>query len=198
VIKWLPRLVALMLGAVLLAQWQDWPPPPSRAGLDEPLAPGSGAPEQTDQDARSGLQPAVPKESYTSVTERPLFRPDRRPLDLSELPTEEGPQPEETASLDGMDLSAVIITPTLTTAWVKDPSQPKTRQIRVGDDLGGWAVEEILSDRILLERQGERNTLILRDYSQAGQSMAPTTPTRPRPPRMLPRAVPGDTEVIEK
>lgn len=197
-IKWLPRLVALMLGAVLLVQWQDWPRPPSRAGLDEPLAPGSGALGQTDQEARLGLQPAVPKESYASVTERPLFRPDRRPLDLSELPTDEVPQPEDTASLDGMDLNAVIITPALTTAWVKDPSQPKTRQVRVGDDLGGWEVQEILPDRLLLERQGERNTLILRDYSQAGPSVAPTTPIRPRPPRMLPRLVPGDTEVIEK
>lgn len=198
-IKWLPRLLALMLGAVLFLQWQDWPRPLSRAGLDEPLAPGSGVLEQTDQEAKHRLQPAVPKESYTSITERPMFRPDRRPPpEQTELPAEEGPRPEETASIEGMDLNAVIITPTLATAWVKDPSQPKTRQLRVGDDLGGWAVQAILPDRVLLERQGERNTLILRDYSQASPSMLPMMPPRQRPPRMLPRSAPENREAIRK
>ncbi|NCA70795.1 MAG: hypothetical protein EOM91_11940 [Sphingobacteriia bacterium] len=188
--RWIPTLVlAALLGALLL-QWRDWPPQPTSTGSepDPTMVDASADPGQPD--ALIELRPPEPKEGFASMIERPLFRPDRRPEDLTDETSEPISEPSVVTSLDGMDLSAVIITPSLVAAWVKDPSQPKVLRLRIGDDLAGWSVQDILPDRLLLERQGERNTLILRDYGPR-TPIAETPPPAPiprRPPRGLPRA----------
>ena len=65
-------------------------------------------------------------------------------------------QQEQPSDLARLDLNAVLITPTASSAWVWDPSKKELVRLRPGDDLEGWSVQEILSDRVLLERQGER------------------------------------------
>jgi hypothetical protein len=107
------------------------------------------------------------------------------------------PEPDASVALDSLDLSAVIITPTLVSAWVNDPSQPRLRRLRIGDDLEGWSVQEILPDRVLLERQGEVNALILRDYGNT-PTTAPQMPIPRRPPRVLQRADPQDNDIQDQ
>ena len=53
-----------------------------------------------------------------------------------------------------MDVSAVIITPAVVSAWIRDPKAPDLKRVRLGDDLEGWSVKDIQSDRVVLERQG--------------------------------------------
>jgi hypothetical protein len=181
-------MFALALLALLILQWKDWPPPPSSIDLDETSATDAGAVTEAGQDPLANLKPPDDRDNFASITERPLFRPDRKP----EPPPDETPaattDPGTNVELDTLDLSAVMLTPTLASAWVKDPSQPKLQRLRIGDDLEGWSVRDILDDRVLLERQGEEYALILRDYSKA--TPAAPTPIPRRPVRAPARAEP--------
>lgn len=181
-------LVALtgLLGAILIAQWWWWPPGmPLDDDGDQALPLVSAQPP--DVNALLDLLPDEPKETYTTIQERPIFRPDRRPeADLPEEGEEVLPAgPDTLADLAILELSAVIIAPTLTSALLRDPRQPDLRRIREGDLLEGWTVARILPDRVQLERQGEQHILLLRDYSKTLLSppVAPPVPRRPpRPP----------------
>ncbi|WP_296805028.1 hypothetical protein [Thiocapsa sp.] len=189
--KWLPGFVLLALGSMLFFQWKDWPPGPSPAGLDadSPAAPNTLVGSETD--AATQLPPPDPKDAYTSVTDRPLFRPERRPEEDVDPDAQATAEPDVATSLEGMNLSAVIITPTLVSAWIQDPNEPRLRRLRIGDDLEGWSVQTILPDRVLLERQGEQDALILRDYGKTPSPAAPM-PVPRRPPRVLQPADPPD------
>ena len=88
-------------------------------------------------------------------------------------PAEAPPDPDEVTDLSRMDLNAVMITPASSLAWVRDPSQKGLIRLEPGDDLLGWSVQEIRSDRVLLQRQGETDTLILRDYKNMPPPRSP-------------------------
>lgn len=172
-------LSLLVLGAVALAyQWSDWPP-----SVPESL-PGSGDPQGSGGhghgDPLAGLESHEPREAYASVTDRPLFRPQRKPPDpVAGLP---GPVSDDQPAVDltGLDLSAVVISPSVVSAWVRDSKEQGLKRVRLGDELEGWSVKDILGDRVVLERQGERNELLLRDFSKAPPPASP--PPRARPP----------------
>jgi general secretion pathway protein N len=168
-------LLAFALAVVLLWEWWGWPPalPVSHvsesAGLPTDL---SSRPTEETTDLSAPLRE---KEEYAAVTERPLFLPDRRPP--SEEPEDESTEPDVPSDLAKLDLNAVLITPSESSAWIRDPEKKELIRLRPGDKLSGWAVHEILSDRILLERQGSKDTLVLRDY----KNMPPPTPPRRTP-----------------
>ena len=107
------------------------------------------------------------REVYDQVAERTLFNEERRPEeeeeDEPEEVTEEAPPPSE---LDKLDLNAVLITPKNQIAWVRDPTEQKLLRLTKGKKLKGWTVNEIRSDRILLEGQGQEAEMVLRDYSK--------------------------------
>lgn len=189
-IRLVPPLTVLLLGTVLAYQWSDWPPP-----LASKDTPGAADPEggngQGQGDPLAGLGPHEPKEAYASVTERPLFRPQRKPPDAV---AGAGPSldPQAAVDLTGVDLSAVVISPSVVSAWVRDNQAQGLRRVRLGDELEGWAVKDILGDRVVLERQGERNELLLRDFSQVPPPATPPPRARPTPAaqRMPQRLVP--------
>ena len=106
-------------------------------------------------------------------------RQSRNPPTRSRHPT------AEESDLAGFDLTGVIISPAMTTAWVKDPSQQTPVRLRAGETLAGWTVREILGDRLVVERQGKSDTLYLRDFkspSRTGVDTASAAPPRVTPP----------------
>lgn len=196
-IKAIPSLLVVILLAILALQWLTWSP--DDIAPQPPSSPASASPGEgvaaVEPELLAKLDAGEPKDSYASVVEHPLFRPDRLP----EPPEDEVPEvdtdAETSQELDAVDLSAVLISPTVVSAWVKDPSQPKLQRLRIGDELMGWSVQSILEDRVLLERQGERDELILRDYSKTPPAAPPAaarTPARRRPPRPPRAATPPE------
>jgi hypothetical protein len=167
-------ILGVVLGGVLYLQWLEWPPPaprpPPAATAETPTATAPAVAPPT-------LPPTPTFEEYASVVERPLFLPDRRPPpeEPDEAPEEEGP--EEQTALDGMNLTAVIIAPTEVSALVVTPGSKELARLRIGDDFEGWTVTGIEPDKVLLERQGESDELILRDFTKAPTPIPPT----PRP-----------------
>jgi hypothetical protein len=170
-VRYLLGVLVLALAAVLVAQWRDWPPPASHRGTgleqgaaDAPVASHPLTPADL-------LDPPAEKADYLDITERPLFLPDRRPP--AEQP-EVADSAEETAgeALDGLDVTAIVITPAESVAWVRSPAKPAAEKLRLGDELHGWTVKAIEEDAIELERQGESSTLVLRDYANSPPSAA--------------------------
>lgn len=179
-------LVALALVTVLGLQWADWPPQPQEPRGGQPAEPTAGqtVPLENELDL---LNTPAEKEEYAVVHERPLFTPNRRPP--AEQSAEQEAPPEEESDLDRLDLNAVLITPVESSAWVRDPAKKELVRLRLGDDLVGWSVKEILTDRLVVERQEETDTLILRDYKKMPPPVAPRSkPTARKPPRTPPSA----------
>lgn len=189
--KTIPGAIAALLLVILAVQWMLWSPEIAEPAADAaPTKPDAPAEERTPgSDLLARLASAESKDGYASIVEHPLFRPSRKP----EPPPEAAPKQESTAerqALDTLDLSAVLISPSSVSAWVSDPGKPRLQRLRIGDELNGWSVREILEDRVVLERQGERDALLLRDYSKtppAAVTQPRGTPAaqrrQPRPPR---------------
>jgi general secretion pathway protein N len=164
-------VLALLLSGVLASQWWGWSP-----GGGVPGPPSDSTQPAIAGDRAGSALPEVtldlpPREDYASVVERPLFLPERRPPEEADEP--EAPAPELT-ELDGTDLTAVVITPALVSAWVRGPNDQEVKRLRLGDDFLGWTVKTIEPDQLVLERQGETNRLLLRDYENAPPPIPPT------------------------
>ncbi|EXJ17106.1 hypothetical protein [Imhoffiella purpurea] len=179
----IPGAFLFLLLGILVLQWRSWPPPASEPSEGESRVPVAAPDSSTSTDPSliDRLSYLDDKEHYAIVMERPLFRPDRRPLPPDDPESEAPSGPDMSLELGNLDLTAVLITPSLTSAWIKDPAQPKLQRLRIGDDYAGWSVREIQEDRVLLERQGERHALILRDYSKTPPSSTTTVPAKQRP-----------------
>ncbi len=174
--KWPLAILVAVLGAIVGLEWLGWPPsPPQQDGDDtKTSAPGASA-TQAQKNPLDVLAPLEDKGQYAVIMERPLFLPDRRPPE--EEPEEADPQtPEPDVNLSRIDLNAVLITPKETLAWVRDPAEKELVELHPGDELHGWTVKEIQGDRLVLERQGETDTLILRDYKNAPPPMPGASP----------------------
>jgi general secretion pathway protein N len=170
--KALMALMALLLGGVLALQWHDW-----RAASELPAisADPAGAQVETEASGRRSAADAelLPRDEYAEVVERPLFLPDRRPpppLDEEEPEVE----PPETTELDGVDLTAVIITPDEVSAWLRAPGEPKLVKRLLGEEFLGWTVKTIEPALVVFERQDETDEIHLRDYANAPQPIPPT------------------------
>ena len=176
--------VTLALAGTLFMQWRDWP-----RSWSTDVTPGPTPVETAGAGQQDGSLPAIAthseaKETYASVSERPLFRPQRKPEPPQSEQPEKPPVAEKDGSLEGLDLSAVVISSRVTSAWIKDPNKPELTRLRVGDEQAGWSVKSILADRIIFERQGETNQLILLDFTKPPPSSGnPPTPARPTPAR---------------
>ncbi len=124
---------------------------------------------------------------YDAIVERPLFVASRRPKQAAAV--ESTPQPattrtDDTASIDGIRLSAVFKSSDTLTALV-ELSKGVSRSVYRGDQLGGWEVIEILDDRLTLGRRGERQTLKVHEFARiTPQASAKTSREMPkrRPP----------------
>jgi len=170
---------ALLLGGLLAIQWLGWRPVNPLADLEQ---------EQSNETA--GVPPVSPStlgevpdvDHYAVISDRPLFVPDRRPPS-DEAAETDVPEEELPAKLE-YDLTAVVMSPEGKTALLQKPGEKKVERALEGDLLDGWTLTQILEDRVVLERQGEKNTIVLRDFSEKQAAPAPKQPSpraRPQP-----------------
>ena len=96
------------------------------------------------------------KKVFAAIVERPLFSTSRRP------PSEE-PSLEPSPSLD-FSLSGIVISTGQPSALVKLNVDAGPVRVREGEEVSGWMVERIESDRILV-RHGSMETELLLDFT---------------------------------
>jgi hypothetical protein len=161
------------------------------------LGPGAGSPalDVKPRPPRADSLPAVPPprqfavppiDAYQEIVTRPLFAETRRPPEESPEPAgEEVATPVPAQPLpDGLRLTSVVLTEDTRMALLQDPRSKRLARLRVGQEFEGWRVAEILPGRIVLEQNGNRETLELRVYNKA---------VRPPPGVPFPGAAQGAT-----
>jgi hypothetical protein len=75
--------------------------------------------------------------------ERPLFRPDRRPLAAPPKLAEAPPPPAPPAAPPQVSLSGVVVDEKGPRALLRSDPSGKIAPARLGDDIGGWRITEI-------------------------------------------------------
>lgn len=159
---------ALLLGAVaalLVLNWKisgmelDTSPLP-----DEVAGPTSAAPVAEHVEIR----PLGPLTAYRETLTRPLFHPSRRPL-VAPAPSAEAPAepPAEIAAAEPsrMKLLGLIRTGARAQrALIRLEGQPYGTWVDVGGEIEGWRLSSIEPNKVLIEKNGGREELLL--YSQ--------------------------------
>lgn len=144
-----------------------------RSGVDRIGAAGDGSVAPvTVAEADAGLQPF---DHYATITQRPLFFPDRRLPVLVQAIDEPEPEPEPEVEPDPIDplkaiIAGVIITPEMKLALVNDQEAGKVMIMREGMSLEGpqaaWRLTDIQQRGVDFESSdGQRSTLELTVYT---------------------------------
>ena len=109
-----------------------------------------------------------PASDYLEVGNRPLFSRDRRPAPMA-ASSDAAAVPLE------VNLTSVLITPTLKLAIVQNTSDGASRRVRLGDELTGtgWRLVQLEPRRALFEGSEGQRELVLRVFDGAG-GQAPT------------------------
>lgn len=132
---------------------------PYRLSVDPPrLLPDDSIPAAPEIPAN---RPAVSLETFSDITERPLFRQDRRPY-VAEAPAEPK-QPRDTGSdiTAQITLSGVVIDDDERIALIERKQDKKLQQLRQGDTFNGWTLDQIRPDDITMQKGQESRQIAL-------------------------------------
>jgi hypothetical protein len=131
--------------------------------------------------ARQGGSAAAPSftlppiSDFADVLERPLFSPTRRPAEAR--PAEPAP---------GLPSSLILVGTVVSSegrhALIQHGEAASLQRVAVGDRFGGWTVEAILTDRVVLSRDGSREEIKPRARAASGPAA---------PPQVVPNVLPG-------
>jgi general secretion pathway protein N len=140
----LPMLLAALCAALVVGLLIELSVPmqtDSGVGTTAAPRPQTTAPE--DDGLRFVMNPA---DRYDEITERPLFNRSRRP--------EAGQSTESAQAVESSSsafvLTGVILAARQRIALMHTQSDPKVRRIREGQEIGGWTLEQIKSDRVIM------------------------------------------------
>lgn len=135
-----------------------------------PTAP-TRARDQADTAARKFALP--PLQSFSAVTERPLFSQTRRP----------SPQggDDSLGAWSSFTLTGIIISANSREALIMHGRPPTLVHLQEGQDVEGWMVTSILPDRVVLRGGGSEHELKLLDKPPAANPSTPNPSRRFNP-----------------
>jgi general secretion pathway protein N len=157
--------LAAGLGLLVVLEWSA----PAASPAGEALAPAATA---------KAAEPApvfslAPLASFSAVTDRPLFSPDRRPA----------PEASETlGSWSALVLAGIVVTPESREVLIAHGNPAKIVHLQEGQSVDGWAVRSIDPDRVVVANGGEQHELRFGkredERSARGNPRRATTPPR--------------------
>ena len=159
--RWTWCSAVLCLAAAGCLVWQTWrsddiaPIPAPASASDQKAAEGEG------QLASFQLAPA---EDFEEVLARPLFNRSRRP-DLPQENLQGGGGVSEEAAAAQISLNGVVLAGGRRIALLRLDSDPKVMHVAEGQRAGGWLIEAIRPDRIIL-RRGDLASEVALDYKR--------------------------------
>jgi hypothetical protein len=190
-------VLARPLGWVLVLLAGGWlafeatRPPPS---LPDPLPAAEPTVPELPQ-----LAPDAPLISeFKATLDRPLFSQDRRPE--AGVAAQDGRPDTPTGPDSAADvrLSAVIVDSDGRSALLSTPQQLQALRVPLGGTIGGWRVEEIRDDAVVLRSGSRQVEVALRTFGPARppapEQVEPAPPRRAKPALLRRRpvqAVPG-------
>jgi hypothetical protein len=137
-------------------------------------------PKAADSEAELDAYQLAPPERYEDILARPLFNQSRRPDPPRENLEAHGGGGTAEASAARVLLSGVVITRGKRVALVRLDNDPKLMHVAEGQQAGGWLIEVIRADRVVL-RRGESRTEVALQYKrsnavEAAPGEAPSAP----------------------
>ena len=96
-----------------------------------------------------------PKGLYDDIVARPLFVEGRQPIESTEEDTLSSFNGKVTIILKG-----VVSTPDGMIALLEDKEKKRYR-LRMGDEVEGWEIAELQSDKVILKKNGNQKELLL-------------------------------------
>lgn len=129
---------------------------------DKPFS--NEAPDSNEKQAESTALPEVKfidktPEIYADMIERPLFIDGRRPV----IESEEEPVNEAVGKIEDITLMGIYTQDEQSVALISVQGDNKRYvKKKMGDEVSGWLLQRIEKDRVMLERDGDEQTLLLR------------------------------------
>jgi len=151
------------------------------------------------KDVTERRSPGFNEASYEVITQNDLFRPSRS---ASKKKVEK--TAEKAALKNPPKLFGTIILNNLKTAILQDTESKSTKSYKVNEQIAGYTISEILEDKVVLVKDGEKFEVKLREDKgiktskrptvrtdrSIKKSVKPATQTRQRRPRRVRRNVP--------
>ncbi len=165
--RWTWCSAALCLAAAGCLVWQMW-----QRDENAPLsAPASASDQKTAEGERqlASFQLA-PAEDFEEILARPLFNRSRRP-DLAQENAQGGGGGSEEAPAAQMSLNGIVLAGGKRIALVRLDNDPKVMHVAEGQRAGGWLIEAIRPDRIIL-RRGDSASEVALDYKRKNDSQS--------------------------
>jgi general secretion pathway protein N len=134
--------LAAGLGLLIALEWSAPIPSPI-----ETRAPTVGAKKAAEPAPVFSLAPLA---SFSAVTDRPLFSPDRRPA----------PEASETlGSWSALVLAGIVVAPASREVLIAHGNPTKIAHLQEGQSVDGWTVRTIEPDRVVVANGGEQHEL---------------------------------------
>lgn len=113
-------------------------------------------------------------DNYAESVERPLFAHDRRPHQSAPVPEQPPNQrPVRQADPSRFVLSAVIMEGNTRVALLRDPTNGTLTRLKEGSSIGGWSLNEVRADSVVLSNGSTTQEVQLRRFE-------PPPPPRPK------------------
>ena len=165
--------------------------------------PGMPSPSETRQekakDVTKRRAPVINEATYEVINEKDLFRPSRSASEKKDEKTDEKAAPKNPPKLFG-----TIILDNTKTAILQDSESRVTKIYKLNEQIAGYTISEILKDKVVLVKDGEKYEVKLREDKgikppkrkaiardrRIKKPVQPATKTRQRRPRRVRRNVP--------
>ena len=170
---WHPATKALVGVAIVALPYLAWtslgeaPAAVAVAQRSAPVASTVAALQALPMD-ETALRQLPPLDRFTTMVERPLFSPTRRPVLAAVAPAGEGEeQAEEDTAPEPVDGAPVLrFVGTIgqdgaMTALVLRDADPVVSKLVVGDEIDGWQVTEVTASQLVMEHEAERLVLTI-------------------------------------
>ncbi len=166
--RWTWCAAALCLAAVVFLGWQI-------ARNDEIAVVSSVQSADEARPAENERQLAsfkmLPAEEYEDILSRPLFNRSRRPEIAQENSQAAAGEKETGTPAANISLNGVVVARGRRVALLRLDNDPKVMHVAEGQQAGGWLIEAIRADRIIL-RRGDTASEVALDYRrQSGGSV---------------------------
>jgi type II secretory pathway component PulC len=158
--RWTWCSAALCLAAAGCLAWQLW----QSDDIAPVSAPASASDDKTAEGERqlASFQLA-PAEDFEEILARPLFNRSRRPDLAQENP--QGAGGSEEAAASQISLNGIVLAGGKRTALLRLDGDAKVMHVAEGQRAGGWLIEAIRPDRVIL-RRGDAASEVALDYKR--------------------------------
>ncbi len=177
----LPALLAAGCAglAALVAAEVGMAPDPGEAEVARPSPAALRVPAVAADDGSMPEFVPSPLDSFVNITERPLFTATRRPAAAVVSDGPATPQVLDTS----IQLAGVILSGGRRVALIQLEGVPRPVSVEVGNTVGGWKVESIGAEAVVLRSGETTREITLSERLKAIAAMAgETRPTSRKPP----------------